>query len=50
MASNNRKALNTDLQDAALRGRKIMRNVFRFALVGSAAWVVLESAKALSVF
>jgi hypothetical protein len=50
MAQSNRRALGTDLQDAVLRGRKITRNVFRLALIGGAAWVVLESAKALSIF
>jgi hypothetical protein len=50
MASSNRKALDTDLHDTVLRGRKMMRNVFRLAVVGGVAWVVLESAKALSVF
>ena len=50
MAQTNRKALNTDLHDAVLQGRKLMRNFFRVALVGGVAWVVLESAKALSVF
>ena len=50
MAQSNRKALNTDVHDAVLRGRKFMRNLFRLALAGGAAWVVLESAKALSVF
>jgi hypothetical protein len=50
VAQSNRKMLDTDLHDAVLRGRKIMRHVFRFALVGGCAWVVLESAKALSVF
>ena len=50
MASSNRKALDTDLHDTVLRGRKMMRNIFRLAVVGGVAWVVLESAKALSVF
>ena len=50
MLQSNRKPLDTDLHDAVLRGRKMMRNVFRLALVGGVAWVVLESAKALSVF
>ena len=50
MAQNNRKVLDTDLHDTVLRGRKMMRNIFRFALIGGVAWVVLESAKALSVF
>lgn len=50
MGQSNRKALDTDLHDAVLRGRKMVRTLFKFALVGGCAWVVLESAKALSVF
>lgn len=50
MSQGNRKALDTDLHDAVLRGRKIARLLFKFALAGGCAWVVLESAKALSVF
>ena len=50
MGQTNRKALDTDLHDAVLRGRKLVRRLFKFALVGGGAWVVLESAKALSVF
>ena len=50
LSQSNRKVLDTDLHDTVLRGRKLMRNALKFALVGSAAWIVLESAKALSVF
>jgi hypothetical protein len=50
MAQSNRKMLDTDMHDAVLRGRKIMRNVFRVALAGGCAWIVLESARALSMF
>jgi hypothetical protein len=50
MAQSNNRRSNTDLHDAVLRGRKVVRNVFHLALAGGAAWVVLESAKALSVF
>ena len=50
MAQNNRKKLDTDLHDAVLRGSKIARTVLKLALAGGVAWVVLESAKALSVF
>ena len=50
MAQNNRTKLDTDLHDTVLRGRRVMRNVFRLALAGGCAWVVLESAKALAVF
>jgi hypothetical protein len=50
MTQSNRKMLDTDLHDAVLRGRKWVRYGFKFALAGGFAWVVLESAKALSVF
>jgi hypothetical protein len=50
MNANNRRPLDTDIHDVVLRGRKFMRNALRLALVGGGAWVVLESAKALSVF
>lgn len=50
LADSNRKSLDTDLHDAVLQGRKLMKNVFRLALFGGGAWIVLESAKALSVF
>jgi hypothetical protein len=50
MTQANRKALDTDLHDVALRGRKLMRNLFRLALAGGSAWIVLESARALGVF
>jgi hypothetical protein len=49
MSQSNRK-LDTDLHDAVLRGRKLIRYGIKFALAGGCAWVVLESAKALSVF
>jgi hypothetical protein len=50
MAQSNRKTLDTDLQDHVLRGRKLMRAALKLGLFGGAAWVVLESARALSVF
>ena len=50
MSQTNRKMLDTDLHDAVLRGRKVMRTVFRFALAGGVAWIALESAKALTLF
>jgi len=50
MTQSNRKALDSDFHDAVLRGRKFMRHILRLALLGGCAWVVLESAKALSVF
>lgn len=50
IADSNRKPLDTDFHDAVLRGRKLVRNLFRLAVAGGCAWVVLESAKALSMF
>ena len=50
MAKNNRRTLDTDLRDAVLQGRKVMKNCLRLGLALGAAWVVLESARALSVF
>ena len=50
LAQSNQKKLDTDFHDAVLRGRKMMRTLFRFALIGGCAWVIVESARALSVF
>lgn len=50
LGQNNRAKLNSDFHDAVLRSRKLVKNVFRLALFGGVAWVVVESAKALSVF
>lgn len=50
MTQSNHKSLDTDFHDAVLRGRKWMRLALRLGLLGGAAWVVLESAQALSMF
>lgn len=50
LAASNRKALDTDGHDAVLRGRKLVRHLLKLSLAGGGAWVVLESAKALSMF
>jgi hypothetical protein len=50
IAQNNRKTLNTDFQDAVLQGRKLVRYGLVAALVCGGAWIVLESAHALSTF
>jgi len=50
MAQNNRKTLNTDFQDTVLRGRRLAKQVFLVVIAAGAAWVVVESAKALSMF
>ena len=50
ISQSNRKTLNTDFQDAVLRGRKVLRYALVALLVGGGAWVLLESAQALSMF
>ncbi len=50
MAQNNRRTLDTDLQDTVLRGRKLFRHALVAAAVAGAAWFALESAQALSIF
>ena len=50
LSDSNRGRLDTDLHDAVLRGRRVVRNLLMLGLAGGGAWVVLESAKALSVF
>jgi hypothetical protein len=50
MSQTNGRRLDTDLHDAVLKGRKLMKNLLRLSVAIGGAWVVLESAKALSVF
>jgi hypothetical protein len=50
VAQSNRKLLDTDFHDAVLRGRKLGRRLGIAFLALGGAWIVLESAKALSVF
>ena len=50
MAQNNRKTLDTDLQDTVLRGRKLFRHALVAAAIAGVAWFALESAQALSIF
>lgn len=50
ISQSNRKTLNTDFQDAVLQGRKLVRYALVAAVVCGGAWVLLESAHALSMF
>jgi hypothetical protein len=50
ISESNRKTLNTDLKDAVLQGRKLVRYALVAVLVCGGAWIVLESAHALSMF
>lgn len=50
LAQSNRKALDTNLHDAFLRGRRFMRHAMVALLAGGCIWVAVESARALTVF
>jgi len=50
LAQNNRRTIDTHLQDAVLRGRRLVKQVLVLILVAGGAWFVLESAKAISMF
>ena len=50
LAEGNRRPLDTDMHDAMLKGRKAMKAVLRIGLALGGAWVVIESANALSMF
>ena len=50
ISESNRKMLNTDFQDALLRGRKFVRYALVAAVGCAAVWVAIESAHALSMF
>ncbi len=50
IAQNNRKTLNTDFQDAVLKGRKVIRLALLAGVAVGGAWFLLESAHALSMF
>lgn len=50
LASNNRKTLNTDFQDAVLRGRRLFKQALVILIAAGGTWFVVESAKALSLF
>ena len=50
MADSNRRPLDHDMHDAILKGRKAMKTLLRVGLALGGAWIVIESAKALSIF
>lgn len=50
LSDHNRQPSRVDLQSAVLRGRKLVRQLFILGLAGGGAWVLLESARALSLF
>lgn len=50
IVQNNRKTLDTDFHDTVLRGRKLARQALYLFVGVGCAWILLESAKALSTF
>lgn len=50
LAQSNRKSLDTDFQDAVLRGRKLVRQLMVLLIGSGLAWVLVESARALTAF
>lgn len=50
MADSNRRPLDHDMHDAVLKGRKAMKTFFQVGLALGGAWVLIESANALSIF
>jgi hypothetical protein len=50
MLESNRRPHGTDRYDALLKGRKLVNTVLRLGVGIGTAWIVLESAQALSVF
>jgi hypothetical protein len=50
ISATNRKTLNTDFKDAVLRGRKVVRYALVAAMACGGAWVLVESAHALTMF
>jgi hypothetical protein len=50
MHESNRRPLDSDFHDVVLKSRKLMKYVLRLGVGAGATWLVLESAKALTVF
>jgi len=50
MSQNNRTKLDTNFHETVIQGRRLLRHALVLIIAGGCAWVVLESAKAISVF
>lgn len=50
LANSNRGAIDTHVQDNFLRARRLLKNALVAGLVAAFAWIVVESAKALTMF
>lgn len=50
MSDGNRRRNDTDFQDAVLKGRKFFKTLLALGAASGVAWIVVESAQALTVF
>jgi hypothetical protein len=50
MIESNRKPIDTSFHFTLQHGRRFLRRAVTLTLVGGGAWILLESARALSVF
>jgi hypothetical protein len=50
MATGSRKAINTDMKDAVLVGRKLVRYILFAFAAAVLIWILMESAHGLSAF
>ena len=50
LGETNRRFVDSDRRDTVLRGRKTFGQLLKLAAAGGAIWVVVESAKAISIF
>lgn len=50
LAHNNRRKLDSNFHDTVIRGRRLLRHALILLVAGGCAWVVIESARAISVF
>jgi hypothetical protein len=50
LVQSNRRSVDTHLQDAVLRGRRLAKQALVLAVAAGGVWFVVESAKALSAF
>jgi hypothetical protein len=50
MIESNRKPIDTSFHFTLLHGRRLLRRAITLTLAGGGVWILLESARALSVF
>lgn len=50
LSDGNRRRNDTDFQDTVLKSRKVFKTIFALGLASGGAWILVESAKAFSMF